>query len=127
VQLTGTGPWGVVELDADDAALLYLHIRAPDVAGEQVHGKLVQAGSMPGQGYGLLPLVGLQGYDDFFWWDVGLQGGESLRCRPAGLFGQDLRRTSTSETTRANPRAAPSNSSSPSGVSGRLLSSGQRP
>ena len=91
MQLTGSGPWSVVELDADDAALLYLHIRAPDVAGEQVHGKLVQAGSMPGQGYGLLPLVGLQGYDDFFWWDVGLQGGEFLRRRPAGLFGQDLR------------------------------------
>ena len=46
---------------------------------------------MPGQGYGLLPLVGLQGYDDFFWWDVGLQGGEFLRRWPAGLCGQDLR------------------------------------
>ena len=45
---------------------------------------------MPGQGYGLLTHIGLQRDEDFLWLDVGLQGGEFLRCWPAGLLGQNL-------------------------------------
>jgi hypothetical protein len=51
----------------------------------------VQAGSVPGEGYGFLARIGFQREDDFLGWDVRLQGREPLWCRPAGFFGQDLR------------------------------------
>src|SRR5215204_3296467 len=89
-QLACSGLRGVVELDADGTALLYLHVGAPGVAGEQVHGQLVQPRPVPGECYGLLPRVGFQREDDFLGRDVGLQGRELLRCGPASLFGKYL-------------------------------------